>query len=185
MSTPAITVAPEASSTIDCPGNYQAPAPTTLRCSKCNRPLAVKDARRTPTGYVCPYFVKARVATLYNATPLQHVVVGLIAIPLGMAAGIALQLASSIPFLGIIATLFVAPIAGGAVPEIVRRIFKKTRGQYFWLAGTIGAIVGASPFVVIPFLLALLGGGFGAIWALIPIIGLGVMVSTMIARMRI
>jgi len=59
-----------------CPGNYVAPQPSSLRCAKCGRPLDVKDARYTPTGYVCPYYVKARVATFYNAGFVHYLVVG-------------------------------------------------------------------------------------------------------------
>src|SRR5512140_2821638 len=73
----------------DCP--YVASGPTTLRCSKCNRPLMAKDAVRTPTGYVCPYYVKARVATFYNARPEHYVIVAIVALVLGGIAGFILN----------------------------------------------------------------------------------------------
>jgi uncharacterized YccA/Bax inhibitor family protein len=82
----------------DCPGNYVASLPTTLRCARCTRPLLVKDAKRTPTGYVCPYYVKARVATFYNANALHHVGVGVLALIGGIVAGLALQLIGTIGF---------------------------------------------------------------------------------------
>src|SRR6266545_2828027 len=70
---PADAQVPSSQFEFDCP--YQASGPTTLRCAKCNRPLMAKDARRTPTGYVCPYYIKARVATFYNASPEHYVIV--------------------------------------------------------------------------------------------------------------
>ena len=169
----------------DCPGNYQAPLPTNLRCSKCNRPLAVKDAKRTPTGYVCPYFVKARVATFYNASPLQHVLVGALAIPIGIVVGLGLSVLGRIGFFSIILTMTAAPAAGAGIAELIRRIFKGTRGQYFWLAASIGVVIGSAWFTVLPLLLGLLAGNFGSIWALIPLVGLGILVSAMVARMRL
>jgi hypothetical protein len=170
MSTPAATT--DTPAAFDCPGNYIAGAPTTLKCAKCTRPLLVKDAKRTPTGYVCPYFIKARVATFYNATPLQHVLVALLTIPIGIATGWILGRLGGF----LIWILFlIAPAAGGAIAEIVRRVFKGVRGQYFWLVAAIGTGLGAAG--------ALLLGGFG-LNDIFAIIGLVLMIGALIARLR-
>ena len=168
----------------DCPGNYISPTPSTLRCAKCERPLAVKDAVRTPTGYVCPYYVKARVATFYNATPLQHALVFGLTLLLGVAVGIGLRLISGISFFSIIILMTAAPAAGAGIAEIVRRAFKGVRGQYFWAAATAGIIVGAGALVVLPLVFIMLMGGFPGLSALIQLLGLGLVVSTLIARLR-
>ena len=168
---------------IEC--QYVATGPTMLRCSKCNRPLMTKDARRTPTGYVCPYYVKARVATFYNAKPEHYSLVGFVAVLLGAAAGFVLRLAGGIGFFAIIITLFAGPAIGGLVAEAIRRVMGKTRGQYFWLAAAIAFVVGAIPFTVLPVLAAFLVFSPNALFALIPVVGVGLAVSTMIARMRI
>jgi hypothetical protein len=163
----------------NCP--YQASGETTLRCSKCGRPLMAKDARRTPTGYVCPYYVKARVATFYNATPIHYVIVAAISFVLGIVAGFALRLVGNIGFFAIILSLFAGPIIGGVVAEAIRRVMPRTRGQYFWLAAAVGLVVGAA-IPLLPLLFQILAGN---IFALIPLVGLGIAVSTLIARMRI
>jgi len=168
----------------DCPGNYIAPAPTTLRCAKCTRPLAVKDAVRTPTGYVCPYYVKARVATFYNATPLQHAAVFGMTLVLGVAVGIGLRLISGISFFSIIILMTAGPAAGAGIAELVRRAFKGVRGQYFWAASAAGIIIGAGVLVVFPLLLMLLSGSLPSLGVLIQLLGLGLVVSTLIARLR-
>jgi len=168
----------------DCPGNYVAPTPTTLPCAKCSRPLAVKDAVRTPTGYVCPYYVKARVATFYNATPLQHALVFGLTLLLGVAVGFGLTLISGISFFSIIILMTAGPAAGAGIAEIVRRAFKGVRGQYFWAAATAGIIVGAGALVVLPLVFIMLMGGFPGLSALIQLLGLGLVVSTLIARLR-
>ena len=167
----------------NCP--YVADGPTTLRCSKCNKPLMPKDAKRTPTGYVCPYYIKARVATFYSAQPIHYVVAGAIAFGLGIAGGLALRLVGTIGFFSIILTLFVAPLIGGAVAEVIRRVLRKNRGQYFWLTAAVAFSIGAAYFVLLPPIALLLAGSPNFIWSLIPAGGLVLAVSTMVARMRV
>lgn len=179
--TPAV---PATEATFDCPGNYQSPTPSTLRCSKCDRPLAVKDAQRTPTGYVCPYYVKARVATFYTAGPQQYIVAVLIAFVLGIGIGFVLRLVGSIGLFSIILTLIIAPAAGGLVAEAIRRANGKNRGQYIWLAAAIAMAAGAAYFTILPVLFSLLAGSPNFIFALIPIVGLVIAVTTMVARLR-
>ena len=168
----------------DCPGNYVSPTPTTLRCAKCTRPLAVKDAVHTPTGYVCPYYVKARVATFYNATPLQHALVFLLALPLGVVSGLGLQLVSGIGFYAIILMITAAPAAGAGIAEIIRRVFKRVRGQHFWAAAAAGIGLGAAVLIGGPILFSLLRSGLPSFDALIELLGLGLLISALIARMR-
>ncbi len=169
----------------DCP--YQASGPTTLRCSKCNRPLMARDARRTPTGYVCPFYVKARVATFYNARVEHYVVVAVLAFVLGIGAGFALNFMARIGFFALILILFGGPIIGGIVAEVIRRVLGRTRGQYFWLTAAVAMVAGASIFTILPILASLLlaGPSLNLLFALIPLVGLGLAVSTLVARMRI
>ncbi len=180
---PAATGAAQSPYDIEC--QYVATAPTTLRCSKCNRPLMTKDARRTPTGYVCPYYVKARVATFYTAKPEQYVIVALVALVLGAVGGFVLRLIGNIGLFAIIITLFAGPAMGGLVAEAIRRVLGKVRGQYFWLTAAIAFVVGAAYFTVLPVLVLFLVVSPSALFALIPVVGVGLAVSTMIARMRI
>ena len=167
---------------IDC--RYVASGPTLLRCSKCNRPLMAKDARRTPTGYVCPYYVKARVATFYSAKPEHYAIVVIIAGLMGAAGGFVLRLAAGVGLFAIIITMFAGPAIGGLVAEAVRRVLGKTRGQYYWLAAAIAFCIGAVPFTILPVLILFLSFSPNALYALIPVVGVGLAVSTMIARMR-
>jgi hypothetical protein len=175
--------------TIECPGNYISPDPNTLlKCSKCERKLAAKDAQRTPTGYVCPYFVKARVATFYSANAGHYVVAGLLSLIGGVILGILLNLISSIGFFSIMIMLVAAPAAGGAIAELARIALRKmgnARGQYIWLVGAICIALGAAYFNVLPALGQFLRGSPSALFALIPLVGLGLAISTFIARSRL
>ncbi len=166
-----------------CP--YVAGAETTLRCAKCSRPLLVKDANRTPVGYVCPNFVRGRVATFYNANTVDYVIVAVVAGLGGVAAGLALRLISGIGFFGIYLTLIAGPALGGAIAEVIRRALNKRRGQHSWIVASIATVIGAAPFAVLPGLAGLLSGSLNGLFALIPAVGLGVLVSTLIARLRI
>jgi hypothetical protein len=185
---PAIPTPAETAAAFDCPGNYVAAVPSTLRCSKCNRVLAVKDAKRTPTGYVCPYYVKARVATFYNAGPQHYVVAGLIALVLGVVLGFVLRLVGGIGFFAIILTIFIGPAAGGLIAEAIRRALKgmgNVRGQYTWLVAAIATAIGAAVFTVLPPLVFLLAGSPNFLFALIPAAGLVLAIGALVARLRI
>jgi len=168
-----------------CEYGYLAGAPTTLRCARCERPLLVKDAQHTPTGYVCRNYVKGRVAMFYNAHPVHYAIVAAIALMGGLLAGLALQLIGRIGFISLIIMFVAAPAIGAGIAEVVRRALGKNRGQYFWLTAAIAVVVGAAYFIILPPLLGLLGGRVNLLAALIPGIGLALLVSAMIARMRI
>lgn len=159
--------------------------PSSLRCSKCNRPLAVKDAQRTPTGYVCRHYVKARIATFYTAGPQQYLLSALIAFALGVILGVVLQFAGRIGFFSFLLMLFIGPAGGGFIAEAVRRAVGKNRGQYIWLVAAIATAVGAAYFVVLPAVFSLLAGSPGFIFRLIPIVGLVIAITTLVARLRI
>jgi hypothetical protein len=68
---------------------------------------------------------------------------------------------------------------------VIRRVLGKRRGQYFWLVAAIAMVIGASVFTVLPALFGLLSMSINAIYSLIPLVGLGLAVSALIARMRI
>ena len=168
-----------------CEYGYLAGAPTTLRCARCTRPLLVKNAQHTPTGYVCRNYVKGRVALFYNANPVHYATVAAVALVGGVVAGLGLRLIGSIGFFSLIIMFVAAPAIGAGIAEVIRRALGKNRGQYFWLTAAIAVVVGAAYFIILPTLFGLLGGRVNLISAIIPIIGLGLLVSAMVARMRI
>lgn len=178
---------PELQTAKPCEYGYTASGPTRLKCAKCELPLMVKDAKRTPTGYVCPNYVKGRIAMAYNANATHYIVAVLVALVLGAVAGFALNLVAGIGFFSIIIMTFAGPFAGGLIAEAVRRTLKamgNARGQYIWLAAAIAAGVGASVFILLPAISLLLRGGF-ALSPLIAIYGLVVTLATLVARLRI
>jgi hypothetical protein len=168
-----------------CEYGYLAGGPTTLRCARCTRPLLVKDAQHTPTGYVCRNYVKGRVAMFYTANPMHYTIVAAVALVGGLLAGLGLRLIGNIGFFSLIIMFVAAPAIGAGIAEVIRRALGKSRGQYFWLTASIAVVIGAAYFIILPPLVGLLGGRVNLISAIIPIIGLGLLVSAMVARMRI
>ena len=148
----------------------------------------VKDAKQTPVGYVCPNYVKGRISASYNAGPQHYVIAGAIALVLGLVAGFALSFVSRVGFFGFLLMTFVGPAAGGIIAEAIRIPLKKMgniRGQHTWLVAAICVGIAASPFLLLPALVALLSGGFAIIGPAIGLYGLAVTIATLVARLRI
>lgn len=171
----------------ECP--YVASGPTTLRCAKCARPLMLKDAKRTPVGYVCPDYIRGRRARFFNATPVDDVIAGVISFFGGLVGGFALSFVGG-SIIGFFAAIFGGPILGGAVAEILRRALNKRRGQYTWLIAAVALVVGGLLLPLLPFLLSLLAGAprlaaLNLIGLLVPGLGLALAAGTLVARLRI
>ncbi len=120
---------------------------TMLRCNKCDKPICVRCAVRTPVGYRCRECVNQQQAIYFNSQPADPLIAAGVAGALGVVLGVPIYL-----FLGIfglfslIAAIFVGPAIGGLVAEAVRRSVGRRRGRYqkyiaagAWIAGLIAA----------------------------------------------
>jgi len=153
---------------------------TSLRCNKCSKPICTKCAVRTPVGYRCQECVRGQQAIFQTAQWYDYAI----------GAGVALVLSAIItPFGGLLGwfAIFLGPVGGTVVAEVVRFAVRKRRGRYF--AELVGGamILGAAPFVLLPLIFGLLGGGrggfglFGLLW---PVLFLVLAVGTAYARLR-
>ena len=132
--------------------------PTNLRCNKCGKPVCTKCIVLTPVGYRCKECVRGQQAVFETVVWYDYLIAAVIAAPL---AGLAGFLVTSLGFFSI----FLAPVVGGAIAELVRLGVRRRRGRYLnWVA--VGAFVaGCLPLVLMPavlVLLSLLTGGQGA-----------------------
>jgi hypothetical protein len=97
-------------------------------------------------------------AGYYSATTLDYILAGIIAFVLGAIAGLGMSLiGGGLGFFTIIIAIFVGPIAGGIISEVIRRVISKRRGRYLALVACIAAGVGAVLVLLgpaIPFALA-------------------------------
>ena len=132
--------------------------PTALRCNKCGKPVCVKCIVRTPVGYRCKECVRGQQQIFETVVWSDYLIAAVIAAPLACLAG---ALVTSLGFFSI----FLAPLVGMGIAELVRLAVQRRRGRYFpWVAA--GAfVVGCLPLLAMPLLGAVLGlfGGVGGV----------------------
>ncbi len=155
---------------------------TTLRCNKCGKPICTKCAVRTPVGYRCRECVRGQQAIFQTAEWYDYVIGAVVALVL---SAILTPLGGQLGWFAI----FLGPLGGTIVAEVVRFAVRKRRGRYFseLVAGSM--IVGALPFVILPLLAGLLlGGGRGGLFGLFSLLWPGIFlvlaVGTAYARLK-
>lgn len=119
---------------------------TTLRCSKCERPICSRCAVLTTVGYRCPEC--GREASATRSVPIPQFVLGAI---VGGVGGFVV--ARFLPLWFPLFMLLLAPVAGRAVAEVARAV----------MGSRVSAVVGA-----------ITAGGFllGAVWGAV-VVGIG------------
>lgn len=148
----------------------------------------MKCVQRTPVGYRCNECLGIQRAGYYNATPLDNVVAFVVALVLGAVGAVAMSL-FNLGLFSIIIAIFVGPVAGGIVSEIIRRIISKRRGRYLALVACSALVLGAVAVLFVPALPFLLRGRPDILLRFVANIGfwvfLAVAVSTLYARLRV
>ncbi len=160
---------------------------TSLRCNKCNKPICTRCAVLTPVGYRCRECVRGQQQVFETARWYDYLTAPIAAAVLGGIAG------ALVTVLGWF-VIFLAPVAGGLVAEIVRAIIRRRRGRNLFVAAAVGYVVGCLPlFVPSLLLLALtvfgggdLGrGGLGSLLGLLwPLVYTVIATGTFFARLR-
>src|SRR6185436_483711 len=148
---PAATAAPAATGVMYCANHPN--VETSLRCNRCNKPICSKCAVLTPVGYRCKECVRGQQQVFETVVWYDYLVAGAIAAILGGLAGALLV------NLGWF-TIFLAPVAGGAIAEVVRVAVRRRRGRNLYLVAAGAYVLGCLPLFAIG-LLIMLGGGVG------------------------
>ena len=115
---------------------------TMLRCNNCERPICTKCAVLTPTGYRCRECVRGQQKIFETAGTSDFILAPIV------AGGLSLLGSFVVPLLGFF-TIFLAPLAGTAIAEVVSRIIRRRRSKnlFYVIAGAVAA--GALPLVLI------------------------------------
>ncbi|NCP87453.1 MAG: hypothetical protein CO094_09960 [Anaerolineae bacterium CG_4_9_14_3_um_filter_57_17] len=116
-----------------------------LRCNRCDKPICVKCAVHTPTGYRCKECVRAQQKTFDTTLPADYVFGALVA---AIGSGIGAFLVSLVGFIGFFGLLIVPAAAtalGAAIAEVVRRATGRRRSPLLFRVIFIAVIVGALP----------------------------------------
>jgi len=124
---------------------------TSLRCNRCEKPICIKCAVLTPTGYRCRECVRGQQKVFETALWLDY----------PLACGIAIILAFFGSFLAramFFLIIFVAPIVGTVIGEAVRMVVRKRRSKRLFQAVAIAAALGSLPLPLIHLVNVLLGG---------------------------
>jgi hypothetical protein len=115
---------------------------TSLRCSRCEKPICVKCAVSTPTGYKCKECIsgqqKVFSTTRWYDYPLAFVIGAVLA-----AFG-----AFLVNLIWLILVLLIAPAAGMIIAEAVRAAVRRRRSLRLWQMMAAGIIVGCLPFLL-------------------------------------
>ena len=138
---------------------------TMLRCNNCERPICANCAVLTPTGYRCKECVRGQQKIFETATMGDFILAPIV------AGGLSMLGSFVVPLLGFF-TIFLAPLAGTAIAEIITRITNKRRSKnlFYLIAGAVAA--GALPLVLITLISLFAGlryGGFN-LFGLLPLI---------------
>jgi len=152
---------------------------TGLRCNRCDNPICVKCAVRTPVGFRCPDCVRQQQNKFYTGGGLDYVIAAVVALPLSLIAAVVFTFfIARIGFFSWIISFIAAPATGGIIAEAVRRAVGRRRSRYLSIVVATCLVLSVAPFL----LLNLIGGNlFGLI---VPGILLFFGVGTIVARLR-
>ncbi|MFB0546855.1 MAG: hypothetical protein ACETWB_08085 [Anaerolineae bacterium] len=121
---------------------------TRLRCNRCGSPICPKCAVRTPVGFRCPQCIKSQQALFYSASTWDYPLAAVVSLPLSVGAGLIMNQ------LGWFFALFLGPLVGGLIAEVVRWATGRRRGRWIWLVVSVCIVIGAllSPLLYVLFL---------------------------------
>ncbi len=134
---------------------------TRLRCNNCEKPICPKCAVLTPTGYRCKDCVRNHQRVFETAVWYDY--------PLSFTIALILSYLGSLlaAFIGFF-IIFLAPIIGVIIAEVVRFITRRRRSLRLFQVVTLAAVLGSLPPLVSVLLNFLTGGGFlGSLWILL------------------
>lgn len=159
---------------------------TSLRCNRCDKPICSECAVRTPVGYRCQECVREQQSGFDTVRSYDYPIAFVISM---VGVGIGIYLVSFLGFWG----FFLAPVVGGGLAEVLRRVINNRRSRRLPLVIVIGGVIGLLPHLLTVFiaLISTLLGGFGftalgsilisAIW---PIAYAFLIISTLYYRVR-
>jgi hypothetical protein len=114
---------------------------TYLRCNRCERLICMSCAIKTPTGYSCPDCVRGQQKKFDTAKPVDYISTIIVTVILSYLGSFVAG------YLGYFVILL-APVIGGIIAEIVRRIIGGRRAKRLFQAAVAACIVGSIPLLL-------------------------------------
>lgn len=114
---------------------------TLLRCNRCEKPICIKCAIQTPTGYRCKECVRGQ-QKVFETAQLQD-------IPLAFTAATVLSFLGSLiaGAMGFF-VIFIAPIVGTIIAEAARAVTRRRRSERLFQFVAAGTILGGIPIML-------------------------------------
>jgi len=122
---------------------------TMLRCNRCEKPICVKCAVRTPTGYRCKECIRGQQKVFVTAEWIDYVLGFFVAGFLSTVASALVSLASGVA--GLFAWFIIimaAPTAGIAIAEALRFVTRRHRARSLFITLIVAVVLGAIPVVI-------------------------------------
>lgn len=116
--------------------------PTMLRCNRCEKPICIQCAVRTPTGYRCKECVRGHQKVFETALWQDYLLGG------GVAFVLSLIGSFLVPALGWF-SIFVVPIVGVIVGEAARFATRRRRARSLFLTVTVMTALGCLPVLLL------------------------------------
>jgi len=145
----------EAEATLYCTNHPD--RPTSLRCNRCEKPICPKCAVQTPTGYRCRECVRGQQKIFETSQWYDYLSASITAVVLSLIGSYI------IPRFGFF-TLFVAPIAGVIIAELVRLIVRRRRSRRLFQLAAMVTALGSLPILIIQAIPAILMISQGGVW---------------------
>jgi hypothetical protein len=149
---------------------------TALRCNRCGRYICPRCAVRTPVGYRCKDCVRSQQEVFFTAGARDYLMVLLVSVPLGLAAGFGANLLAGVGWFALWFLLPGSPAAGVVVADLAHRAAGRRRGRYMWIIVAGAVLLGGLPFLAWKLLI---GDIFG-----VGLLGLYVFLATTAALSR-
>ena len=114
---------------------------TMLRCNRCEKPICIKCAVLTDTGYRCKECVRGQQKAFETAEVIDYPIAFIVAAVLSFIGSL---IAPRLSFFVII----LAPMAGTFVAEAVRFSIRKRRATSLYYTAAAGALIGSLPGLI-------------------------------------
>jgi len=154
--------------------------PTLLRCNRCDKPICSTCAIKTPVGYRCKECVRSQQKIFNNTKSWDYP----IALVLGAIMAAVCGLVTLIGFF----TLFVTPVIGVAIAEVIRWATCHRRSPTLHKITVLGVALGTAPLMLYDIIMAILwlNAGYGLWNVIAPLVWQSIytviVISTVYAR---
>jgi hypothetical protein len=114
---------------------------TALSCTRCSTPICPDCSVSGAVGMLCPSCASNKDNPLYKVRPERFLLAVLLGLAAGVVVGMMLQMVSGLWFIYLL--VFIGPIIGGAVGEVILRATGRKRGQKLEILAGVSVIGGA------------------------------------------